>query len=219
MTLLPRVRRSVVGKAFACGRRGFLTFPAGLGQQPSRQRFEDSQVFPYTREQIFDLVADIDRYREYVPLCTESVVLHNTWRTEKGSTHESAKQAAVVERRSVRAELAVGYPPFHERYTSDVVLERPWRITATADRSDGMFTYMRTVWNFAHAPEGAFKPPLGTTVQNGGDGTAAHTLVCFSIEYEFANALHAHAASLVFNKMARSNMAAYLARSHTLYGA
>ncbi|PIA16608.1 hypothetical protein COEREDRAFT_8398 [Coemansia reversa NRRL 1564] len=185
----------------------------------SSQRFQESQVFPYTREQIFDLVADIDRYREYVPLCTESVVLHNTWRTEMVSTHEPAKQAAAAERRSVQAQLAVGYPPFHERYTSDVVLERPWRITATADQSDGMFTYMRTVWDFAHAPEGAYKPPLGPTVQKGGDRAAGHTLVCFSIEYEFSNALHAHAASLVFNKMARSNMAAYLARSHVLYGA
>ncbi|KAJ2793031.1 Coenzyme Q-binding protein coq10a, mitochondrial [Coemansia guatemalensis] len=216
MPLLSRVQRSVVGTAFVRGRRSFLLFSAGVGQRGSRQRFQDSQVFPYAREQVFDLVADVDRYREYVPMCTESAVLHNTWRVERVPAREPAKQS--TERRSVQAVLAVGYPPFHERYTSDVVLERPWRITATADRADGMFKYMRTVWDFACAPAGAPKSRLGSAVLEGGEATA-HTLVRFSIEYEFASALHAHAASLVFDKMARSNMAAYLARSHALYGA
>ncbi|KAJ2079539.1 Coenzyme Q-binding protein coq10a, mitochondrial [Coemansia sp. RSA 988] len=215
MFLFSRAQRSIVGTSFKCGRRGFLLFSAGIGQRAPRQRFQDSQVFPYAREQVFDLVADIDRYREYVPMCTESTVLRDTWRIERVPTREPAKQS--TERRSVQAVLTVGYPPFHERYTSYVVLERPWRITATADQKDGIFKYMRTVWDFASTPVGATTPPPGPVVLEGGQ-TSAHTLVRFSIEYEFASALHAHAASLVFDKMARSNMAAYLARCNALYG-
>ncbi|KAJ2350855.1 hypothetical protein IWW50_004774 [Coemansia erecta] len=180
----------------------------------SRQRFHESQEFPYTRKQVFDLVADVGRYSEFVPLCTGSTVFHSTRRTERvASCEPGLASAATVERQSVQAELAVGFPPFNERYTSNVELEQPWRITATAVPDGGIFTHMRTVWEFAEARPGATGRPANPFLQQ-----ATGTLVSFSIEYEFASPLHAQAARLVFDKMARSSLAAYLARCQHLYG-
>ncbi|KAJ2452022.1 Coenzyme Q-binding protein coq10a, mitochondrial [Coemansia sp. RSA 2336] len=190
------------------GRRGFLTLPFGTGKQPAGQKFQETQIFPYSREQVFDLVADIDRYSEFVPMCTGSRVFHSTRRVEQ---IDSKQDPAVTERQVVQAELAVGYPPFRERYTSDVVLERPWRIVATAVPGGGIFTHMRTTWEFATA--GSSAGPCSPFAPAAGDSTR----VRFSIEYEFASPLHAQAASLVFDTMAQKNMAAYLARCHLLY--
>ncbi|KAJ2786172.1 Coenzyme Q-binding protein coq10a, mitochondrial [Coemansia javaensis] len=170
------------------------------------QRFQESRVFPYSAAQVFDLVADVGRYSEFVPMCTGSTVFHDTWRT-----------GAAGGRRSVRAELAVGYAPFRERYTSVVELDRPRRITATATPG-GVFTHMRTVWDFADAPPpgpaaSPFARPSATAAS-----AASATRVSFAIEYQFASALHAAVAGPVFSTMAQSILAAYLARCQALYG-
>ncbi|KAJ2366802.1 Coenzyme Q-binding protein coq10a, mitochondrial [Coemansia sp. RSA 2610] len=182
----------------------------------TKQRFHESQVFPYTREQVFDLVADVDRYHEFVPMCTDSRVFRSTANTEQAVSEEPALASpAMIERQSFQAELAVGYPPFRERYMSNVVLERPWRIVATAVPDGGIFTHMRTVWEFAEAMSNSSTGlPTNPFVRK----CMGSTRVSFSIEYEFASALHAQAASLVFDKMAQSNLAAYLARCQQLYG-
>jgi len=57
-------------------------------------------------EQMFDIVADVDSYQQFVPWCKESHV------TER---HDS----------SFRCRLTVGFPPVIERYTSVVTLSRP----------------------------------------------------------------------------------------------
>ncbi|KAJ2852550.1 Coenzyme Q-binding protein coq10a, mitochondrial [Coemansia brasiliensis] len=187
--------------------------PFGSSKRPSGQKFQETQIFPYSREQVFDLVADIDRYSEFVPMCTESKIFRGTRRVEQINSNQAGQDPAVIDRHVVQAELAVGYPPFRERYTSDVVLERPWRIVATAVPGGGIFTHMRTIWVFAKADSSAGLP-TSPFIQAAGSSTR----VSFSIEYEFASPLHAQAASLVFDTMAQKNMAAYLARCHLLYG-
>ncbi|KAJ2528241.1 hypothetical protein IWW43_005512 [Coemansia sp. RSA 1935] len=195
------------------GRRGFLAMPGGMGR-PRMQTFRESQEFPYTRKQVFEVVADVDRYSEFVPMCTNSTVFHSSWRTENVVSREPGlPHPTTIDQRSVQAELAVGYPPFRERYMSNVVLEQPWRITATAVPGGGIFTHMCTIWEFAEVVASTTGLPANPFVQQ-----AARTKVSFSIEYAFASPLHAQAASLVFDKMARSNMAAYLARCQQLYG-
>ncbi|KAJ1797448.1 Coenzyme Q-binding protein coq10a, mitochondrial [Coemansia sp. RSA 2399] len=173
------------------------------------QKYSDVQVFPYTKEQIFAVVADVDRYSEFVPMCMESRVFHGTRRTEQAV-------GAAAERETVQAELVAGYPPFRERYVSQVVLDKPWRITATATPNGGIFKHMKTVWEFAEARSGV------SSASSGGLGRACTaskgTLVRFAIEYEFVSILHAQAARLVFEKMAKTNLAAYLGRCQKLYG-
>ncbi|KAJ1999686.1 Coenzyme Q-binding protein coq10a, mitochondrial, partial [Coemansia thaxteri] len=89
-----------------------------------RKRYKDSLVFPFSREQVFDVVADIDNYRAFVPMCTDSRVLVGSERTKKAdSINPATLRAEIIERRCIQAELAVGYPPFSERYTSVVELD------------------------------------------------------------------------------------------------
>ena len=36
---------------------------------------EETEIVPYTKEEMFDLVADVDRYKEFLPRCEESRVV------------------------------------------------------------------------------------------------------------------------------------------------
>src|SRR5260370_14434164 len=72
----------------------------------------EQRVLPYTPEQLFALVADIERYPEFLPWCLA---------------------ARVKERRAdlVVADLVIGFRMFRERFTSRVALDRPRRIDLT----------------------------------------------------------------------------------------
>src|ERR1700745_24621 len=70
------------------------------------------RVLPYTPEQLFALVADVERYPEFLPWCVG---------------------ARIRERRLdlIVADLIVGFRMFRERFTSRVSLDPPPRIGVT----------------------------------------------------------------------------------------
>ncbi|KAJ2742866.1 Coenzyme Q-binding protein coq10a, mitochondrial [Coemansia sp. BCRC 34301] len=203
--VLTLLRAARVGARPGCGARSFLT----LVGSSSQKQYRDSMVFPFSREQVFQVVADIDKYCEFVPLCVGSKVLHDTLR-----------HADSISGQCVQAELLVGYPPFNERYISTVELDHPRRIVAMAAPGSSMFKHMRTVWGFSEHDPRPYGTPVSPFIQaRGSSGVAAPgTLVSFSIEFEFASLLHAHTASLVFDRMAKRNLEAYLGRCQQLYG-
>jgi coenzyme Q-binding protein COQ10 len=69
----------------------------------------EKRIVPYTPEQMFDLVAGIERYPEFLPWCLAARV-----RSREGKT--------------LVADLVIGFKMIRERYTSRVTLERPGRI-------------------------------------------------------------------------------------------
>jgi coenzyme Q-binding protein COQ10 len=88
----------------------------------------EERVLPYTPEQLFDLVADIERYPEFLPWCVG---------------------ARIKERRPdlVVADLIIGFRLFRERFTSRVSLCPPGRIDVTY--AEGPFRYLNNHWSFA----------------------------------------------------------------------
>ncbi|KAJ2851877.1 Coenzyme Q-binding protein coq10a, mitochondrial, partial [Coemansia erecta] len=184
------------------GRRAFI-----LSSLSTHKKYSDTGVFAYSREQIFEVVADVDKYHEFVPLCVGSTVFDSTRKTQ-----EMSRGQGICER--FEAELVVGYLPFRERYTSLVRLERPWRIVAKAVPNNGIFKHMRTVWELSPSSGSA-----GTDApQSPFLRKRPETLVTFIIEFEFNSILHAHAASAAFEKIAKTTLSAYRARCQKLYG-
>lgn len=93
----------------------------------------EQRLIPYTPEQLFDLVADVGKYPEFLPWCIKSVV--------KSRTDEE-----------LIADLSVGFGPFRESYTSRVTLERPYRILVRYER--GPFKYLKNIWTFTPHEKG-----------------------------------------------------------------
>lgn len=88
----------------------------------------EQRELPYPPERLFDLVADVGRYPEFLPWCVASRVL---------SRSET----------DLRAELAIGFKGIRERFISQVALDRPnHRIDVTYE--DGPFKYLENHWVF-----------------------------------------------------------------------
>ena len=93
---------------------------------------------PYTAAQMFDLVADVERYPEFLPLCEGLRVL---------SRNDEGDQSTLV------AAMDVGYKGIRETFTSRVVLDRTIPSVRT-DLVQGPFNRLVNKWDFAETPGG-----------------------------------------------------------------
>jgi coenzyme Q-binding protein COQ10 len=93
----------------------------------------DQRVLPYTAEQLFALVADIERYPEFLPWCV-------------GARIRERRPELVV------ADLIIGFKVFRERFTSRVALAPPRQIDVTY--AEGPFRYLNNHWSFTPVAEG-----------------------------------------------------------------
>jgi coenzyme Q-binding protein COQ10 len=117
-------------------------------------RHSEIKTLPYTPGQLFDLVADVARYDEFLPWVTAVRVRSDT-------------ESEVV------ADLIVGFNAFKERFTSKVAKDRAGR-RIVVDYVDGPLKYLKNEWRFEPAEGGgttlsfavdfAFKSRLFETV-------------------------------------------------------
>ena len=118
------------------GRVATLRHARCLWSTPQRREVKLTETVSHPRELLFDVVADVGRYSEFVPYCGSSTVLT---RRDGG--------------RSFDAELSLGFMAFTEDYVSRVDLQRPSSIIASASETP-LFTHLRTEWRFdAIGPE------------------------------------------------------------------
>ncbi|KQT49296.1 cyclase [Methylobacterium sp. Leaf456] len=87
----------------------------------------------HTATQMYDLVADIERYPEFLPLCESLRVLRDA----------EGPNGTVVR----VSEMGVGYKAIRERFTTRVTLD-PANRKITAEYIDGPFRHLENRWNF-----------------------------------------------------------------------
>lgn len=95
----------------------------------------EKRVLPHSPEQLFGLVADIERYPEFLPWCV-------------GSRIRGRRENVVV------ADLIIGFKGIRESFTSEVTLNRPAMRIDVAYR-DGPFKYLNNHWIFNAQPDGS----------------------------------------------------------------
>lgn len=98
----------------------------------------ETRVLPYTPEQMFDLVADVRRYPEFLPWNSAARV-----RSQK----EQPDGSILLE-----ADLVISFKVFRERFGSRAVLQPKKRLDM--EYLDGPFKYMKSHWEFRDHPEG-----------------------------------------------------------------
>jgi coenzyme Q-binding protein COQ10 len=96
-------------------------------------RHSETRHLPYSPDQLFDMVADVARYDEFLPWVV-AVRIRSSSETE------------------TVADLVVGFNAFKERFTSRVTKRRPTEITV--DYIEGPLKYLKNEWRFEAAPEG-----------------------------------------------------------------
>lgn len=105
----------------------------------------------HSADDMFDLVADIERYPEFVPLC---------------STMRVTRRTKLADREIVVAEMQVAYKLIREQFTSRVTLIRPEH-TILVDYLNGPFRRMENRWTFR---------PLGA---EGGEGCEVEFFISY----------------------------------------
>lgn len=93
----------------------------------------ETRHLPYTPEQMFDLVADVGRYQQFLPWVI-------------GTRIRSRSDTALV------ADLVVGFKMLRETFTSRVALERPRHVHV--DYLEGPLKHLNNDWVFEPAPDG-----------------------------------------------------------------
>jgi coenzyme Q-binding protein COQ10 len=91
----------------------------------------------FTPEQMFDVVADVERYPEFLPLCEGLTVLE---RSASGD--------------ELTATMTVGYKSITERFTTHVTLDRAASLIRVR-HLDGPFSHLQNEWRFTPANGGA----------------------------------------------------------------
>lgn len=101
-------------------------------------KFDTVRRVQFTPAQMFALVADVEKYPQFVPMC-ESLAVR--------SRKERDGVTVLV------ADMAVGYKQIRETFTSQVVL-KPEDLLIDVKYLDGPFKYLRNTWVFEQVADG-----------------------------------------------------------------
>jgi coenzyme Q-binding protein COQ10 len=93
----------------------------------------ETRQLPYSAAQMFDLVADVGRYPEFLPW-----VIATRIRSDDGT--------------EMVADMLVGFKALREKFTSRVIKQRPERLEVIY--VDGPMRDLDNVWSFRSLPEG-----------------------------------------------------------------
>jgi len=93
----------------------------------------EQRVLPYSPAQLFDMVADVERYPDFLPWCLASRI----------KRHEHT---------IVTADMVIGFRMVRERFTTRVTLDRPNRIDVEYTR--GPLSHLNNHWVFIPHEDG-----------------------------------------------------------------
>ncbi|XP_051571723.1 coenzyme Q-binding protein COQ10 homolog, mitochondrial-like [Myxocyprinus asiaticus] len=110
----------------------FINLSAPLITQ--RMEYSESRTLSYSPEQMYNVVANVDQYQQFVPWCKKSKVT----RSRNGD---------------MRVQLEIGFPPIVECYTSAVTVIPNHQVRAVC--TDGnLFSHLETLWRFTPGATG-----------------------------------------------------------------
>ena len=103
-------------------------------------QFTTTKRVRHSATDMFDLVADVERYPEFVPLCKSLKVRK---RTKEGEGREV-----------IVADMTISYKLIRETFTSRVTLDRP-KLEILVEYLEGPFRKMNNRWTFRPATASA----------------------------------------------------------------
>ncbi|MCK0197790.1 type II toxin-antitoxin system RatA family toxin [Ancylobacter sp. 6x-1] len=152
--------------------------------------FRNNRRVRHTAADMFDLVADVERYPEFVPLC-ESLTVRRKVASGDGVD-------------ILVADMTVAYKVFRESFASRVTLDRP-RLSIVVEYLDGPFSRLENRWSFRDLPaEDGSPSPLCE--------------VGFFISYEFRSRTLGLLMGAMFDAAFRRFAEAFEKRADVVYG-
>ncbi len=152
-------------------------------------KFASKRRVHHSASETFDLVADVERYPEFVPLCTALRLIRRSANADGAET--------------LVAEMQVGYKAIRETFTSRVTLDRA-QLKILVEYINGPFRTLENRWTFRGEPPTVPHPAACT--------------VDFFIAYEFKSRMLGLLMGSMFDAAFRRFTAAFEARADAVYG-
>lgn len=150
--------------------------------------FQTTEIVKYSAQQMFDLVADVEAYPEFLPLCEDLRIRERT--------------TCANGRPQIVADMTCGYKAIRETFTSRVTLDAA-KLEILVEYIDGPFSHLHNRWRFEQAPP-TYKP----------GGSAVH----FDIDYSFRSPMLAMLVGAMFDRAFRRFLVAFNERAAEIYG-
>jgi coenzyme Q-binding protein COQ10 len=103
-------------------------------------KFSSKRRVRHSAEQMFDLVADVERYPEFVPSCKSLKIRQRTAKPDGSEV--------------IIADMTVSFKLVRESFTSKVTLDRP-NLKILVEYLQGPFSKLENRWTFEPRSEGA----------------------------------------------------------------
>ena len=150
--------------------------------------FRTTRLVGHSAADMFELVADVEKYPLFLPMCTGLDV-------RRRSVDAEGRDVIV-------ADMSVGYKAIRETFTSRVTLDRT-DLRILVEYIDGPFKHLQNTWSFAD--DIAAHPALRSRVD-------------FFIDYEFRNRMLGMLVGGLFDAAFRKFSDAFERRANQLYG-
>eukprot|EP00798_Chlamydomonas_sp_ICE-L_P026900 gene26900-biopygen4190 len=106
-----------------------------MSSRPPSKKFEQRRLVGWSTEQMYEVVADVDKYYKFVPWC------------------QSSKVVKCTSKNYLEAELTVGFQMLVEKYTSKVTLHPNQKVhTAVTTGSSLLFHHLDCTWSMQKGP-------------------------------------------------------------------
>ncbi len=150
--------------------------------------FRTSRRVRHTAQEMFDLVADVEKYPSFVPLCQGMVV--------------QRRRPLDHNREELLADMRIGYKAIRETFTSRVTLDRD-DLKILVEYVNGPFRRMENRWSFVPEP--------------GRPNDTPNSMVEFFIDYEFRSRVFGALMGSVFDTAFRRFAEAFEQRANQVY--
>ncbi len=101
------------------------------------KRHREQKTVPFTADQMFDLITDVEQYPSFIPWC-ERIAVTEEW--EEGGI------------RYMTASMTASFKVYRETVHTRVAMDRAQH-EVTVDYLDGPFKHLHNVWTFTDRPD------------------------------------------------------------------
>ncbi|MBW0511146.1 hypothetical protein O181_050861 [Austropuccinia psidii MF-1] len=186
--------------------------------------YKETKRLPYTKEQLYNVIADVDAYPQFVPYCTASTLFSCKSLGEGATSPASLSQ---INRNKpwieggysgqtflLESQLSVGFKSFQEHYTSSVEC-RKWDMVKASASNSTLFKHLTSTWTFKSPAEISFPQVV---LEKNDPSQSTSTYISLNLSFAFASPLHAAVGELFWKAVSERMVSAFETRVKSVYG-